>query len=120
MPRSRRISPSKAATAIPSTASASTPTPTRWVLIGRRCATAAQCALTGVTPAQFGHIGPNPAFQYNGQFTGNPNLVPEVADTYTVGLMLQPRVVPNLSLSLDYFHIKIDGRVGPVGGDAIL
>ena len=82
--------------------------------------TAAQCALTGVTPAQFGHIGPNPAFQYNGRFNGNPNLVPEVADTYTVGLMFQPRVVPNLSLSVDYFHIKIDGRVGPVGGDAIL
>ncbi len=83
-------------------------------------ATAAQCALTGVTPAQFGNIGANPAFQYNGQFTGNPNLVPEVADTYTVGLLLQPRVVPNLTLSVDYFHIKIDGRIGPVGGDAIL
>jgi outer membrane receptor protein involved in Fe transport len=82
--------------------------------------TFAQCALTGVTPLQFGNIGANPAFQYNGQFTGNPNLVPEVADTYTVGLMLQPRVVPNLSVSVDYFHIKIDGRVGPVGGDAIL
>src|SRR5207253_5718704 len=82
--------------------------------------TAAQCARAGVTPAQFGHIGPNAAFQYNGQFTGNPNLVPEVADTYTVALLLQPRVVPNLTLSVDYFHIKIDGRIGPVGGDAIL
>ncbi|MFI4877776.1 MAG: TonB-dependent receptor domain-containing protein [Steroidobacterales bacterium] len=83
-------------------------------------ATPAQCALTGVTPAQYGHIGANAAFQYNGRFNGNPNLVPEVADTYTVGLLLQPRVVPNLSVSIDYFHIKIDNRIGPVGGDAIL
>ena len=83
-------------------------------------ATLAQCALTGVSPLQYGHIGANPAFQYNGRFNGNPNLVPEVADTYTVGLLLQPRVVPNLSVSIDYFHIKIDNRIGPVGGDAIL
>jgi len=82
--------------------------------------TAAQCARTGVTPAQFGHIGPNAAFQYNGQFSGNPNLVPEVADTYTVGLLLHPQFVPNLTVSVDYFNIKIDQRIGPVGSDAIL
>jgi outer membrane receptor protein involved in Fe transport len=83
-------------------------------------ATLAQCALTGVTPAQFGHIGANAAFQYNGRFNGNPNLVPETADTYTVGVLFQPRFVPNLSVSVDYFDIKIDNRIGPVGGDAIL
>jgi outer membrane receptor protein involved in Fe transport len=83
-------------------------------------ATFAQCALTGVTPAQFGHIGPNAAFQYNGRFNGNPNLKPETADTYTVGLLLQPRFAQNLSISVDYFDIKIDGRIGPIGGDAIL
>ena len=45
----------------------------------------------GDSAAQFGHIAPNPAFQYNGLFGGNPNLVPETADTYTVGLLLNPR-----------------------------
>jgi outer membrane receptor protein involved in Fe transport len=82
--------------------------------------TAAQCALTGVTPAQFGHIAPNNAFQYNGRFNGNANLVPETADTYTVGFLIQPRIVPNLSVSVDYFDIKIENRIGPVGSDAIL
>ncbi|HEX4388158.1 MAG TPA: TonB-dependent receptor [Steroidobacteraceae bacterium] len=82
--------------------------------------TAAQCALTGVTPAQFGHIAPNPAFQYNGRFNGNASLVPETADTYTVGLLLHPSFAPNLTVSVDYYNIKITNRIGPVGGDAIL
>ena len=82
--------------------------------------TFAQCALSGVTAAQFGNIAPNPAFQYNGFLGGNPGLQPEVADTYSVGLVLTPRVVPNLSISVDYFNIKIKQVIGPIGGDVIL
>ncbi len=49
-----------------------------------------------------------------------PNLQPETADTYTVGVVLQPRLVPNLSLSVDYFDIKIDNVIGIIGGNTIL
>jgi len=79
-----------------------------------------QCKATGVTPTEFGHIQPDPAFQYNGLISGTATLKPEVADTYTVGLVLQPRMVPNLTVSLDYFNITINNRIGPIGGDAIL
>ena len=48
-----------------------------------------QCKATGVTPTEFGHIQPDPAFQYNGLISGTATLKPEVADTYTVGLVLQ-------------------------------
>jgi outer membrane receptor protein involved in Fe transport len=82
--------------------------------------TLAQCEATGVKPAQFGHIAPNPASQYNGLLGGNPNLVPETADTYTLGFLIQPRIVPNLSVSVDYFHIKISNTIGTVGSDNIL
>jgi iron complex outermembrane recepter protein len=37
-----------------------------------------------------------------------------------VGFVFQPRVVPNLSLSVDYFDIKIKQTIGPIGGDTIL
>ena len=83
-------------------------------------ASAAACALSGVTPAEYGHIGSNPAAQYNGLLGGNPNLKPETADTFSVGFVLQPRVVPNLSVSVDYFDIKIKQKIGPIGGDVIL
>jgi outer membrane receptor protein involved in Fe transport len=82
--------------------------------------TFAQCALSGVTAAQFGNIAPNPANQYNGLIGGNPALQPEVADTYSVGVVLTPRAVPNLSISVDYFDIKIKQVIGGVGGDVIL
>jgi iron complex outermembrane receptor protein len=82
--------------------------------------TFAQCALSGVTQAQYGNIAPNAANQYNGLIGGNPQLKPEIADTYTVGLVLTPRAVPNLSISVDYFDIKIKQVIGGVGGDVIL
>ena len=73
--------------------------------------TAAQCANSGVTPAQFGHVPKNPANQYNAFFSGNPNLAPEKADTYTAGLVLQPRMIPGLAVTADYFDIKIDNLI---------
>ncbi|HET7756616.1 MAG TPA: TonB-dependent receptor, partial [Steroidobacteraceae bacterium] len=83
-------------------------------------ATLAACQLTGVTAAEYGHIAPNAANQYNGLLGGNPGLKPETADTYGVGFVLTPRVVPNLSISVDYFNIKIANIIGPIGGDTIL
>ncbi|HUG46003.1 MAG TPA: TonB-dependent receptor [Sphingomicrobium sp.] len=75
-------------------------------------ATLAQCQLTGVTAAQYGGIAPNPANQYNALFGGNPGLLPEEADTYTVGVVLQPRFIPGLALTADYFNIRVNNVIG--------
>ena len=82
--------------------------------------TAAQCAFTGVTAAQFGGINANPANQYNALIGGNPNLAPEKADTYTVGLVLQPRWVPGLAFTVDYFDIKVENLISTLGFQTIL
>jgi outer membrane receptor protein involved in Fe transport len=74
-------------------------------------ATQAQCALTGVSAAQYGLISANPAAQYNGLFGGNPNLLPEKADTWTAGVILQPRFIPGLALTADYFNIKVKNLI---------
>lgn len=83
-------------------------------------ASAAACALTGVSAAQYGHIQPNSANQYNGLLGGNPNLQPETADTYSVGVVFTPSFVQNLLFSVDYFNIKIKDVIGPLGGDTVL
>jgi outer membrane receptor protein involved in Fe transport len=79
-------------------------------------ASAAACANTGVTAGQYGSIASSPAQQYNAVFGGNPNLAPEVSDTYTVGVVLTPGdyVPGNLFLSVDYFDITVDGFVGVI------
>jgi outer membrane receptor protein involved in Fe transport len=43
---------------------------------------------------------------------GNPNLVPEVARTYTVGAVWTPDFVPGLTMSLDYFRIHMANAIG--------
>jgi outer membrane receptor protein involved in Fe transport len=42
------------------------------------------------------------------QSGGNPLLTEETSDSYTVGALLQPRFIPGLSLSVDYYDITVD------------
>tara|TARA_R110000868_G_scaffold13622_2_gene63283 strand:+ start:12918 stop:15986 length:3069 start_codon:yes stop_codon:yes gene_type:complete len=77
-------------------------------------ATAAQCANTGVTAAQYGNIADNPAGQFNTLTGGNPDLDPETADTYTIGFVATPSMIPGLTVSLDYFDITVEDLVGTV------
>ncbi len=44
--------------------------------------------------------------------SGNPNLEPEVADTYTFGGSISPQFIPGLRVSADYFNIDIAGVIG--------
>ena len=83
-------------------------------------ASQADCVFAGVSAAQYTHVAPNAASQYNGFLGGNPNLQPETSDTYSAGFVFQPRVVPNLSISVDYFNIKVKDTIGPIGADTIL
>jgi outer membrane receptor protein involved in Fe transport len=45
------------------------------------------------------------------QTGGNPNLKEETAKTLTYGAIWQPSFIPNLSLSLDYYDIKLSDAV---------
>ena len=76
-------------------------------------ATAQQCANTGVGAGfgNYGSITANPANQYNARFAGFTGLVPETADTYTAGVILQPRFIPGLALTADYFNIKVKNLI---------
>jgi len=43
---------------------------------------------------------------------GNPNLKPEVANTLTAGVVLQPTFLPGFNLSIDYYKINIKQAIG--------
>jgi len=76
-------------------------------------ATAAQCANTGVTAAQFGAIPPDSG-QLNVITGGNPALQPEEADTITLGFIYQPSQIPDLVISADYYEIELSDAVGSI------
>ena len=82
--------------------------------------TFAQCARTGVTADQFGTIAANPASQYNGLIGGNVNLEPEIADTITLGVVLQPRFLPRFALTVDWFDIDVGNAIQALGADNII
>jgi outer membrane receptor protein involved in Fe transport len=88
------------------------------------------CAGHAITASEFGCLQQglvvgqttplNPAEQYNGFLGGNPNLNPEKATTKTVGVVLQPRFIPRLAVTVDYWDIKLKGAIQGFGADTIL
>ncbi|HEX4973763.1 MAG TPA: TonB-dependent receptor [Steroidobacteraceae bacterium] len=62
----------------------------------------------------------SPANQFNLLAGGDPNLKPETSDTYTYGVIIQPRFLPHLAMSIDYFDISIDDTISTVGPDTTL
>jgi outer membrane receptor protein involved in Fe transport len=88
------------------------------------------CADIVITAADFGCIAQgmtvgqltpgNPAEQYNGFIGGNPDLRPEKATTKTLGVVLQPRFLRNLAVTVDYWNINLTGAIQGFGQDAIL
>jgi len=51
---------------------------------------------------------------------GNPNLGPEEATTYTLGMEWRPAALPDLSVDLTYFSIDYDKQIGSAWGAPVL
>lgn len=66
----------------------------------------------------------NPFTGVTGQITQfnqpSPSLRPERADTWTVGAVLTPTFIPRLSLSVDYYDIKINGAISSFTPQTVL
>jgi outer membrane receptor protein involved in Fe transport len=69
------------------------------------------CQLTGVPVSQIGNVASPSSSQINNTSGGNPDLAPEKADTTTLGFVWTPDFVDNLSLSVDFWKIKIKGAI---------
>ena len=97
---------------------------------------AANCAAAGrpggtdstINPSRPGVPPPNPAGPYDFRYDssleirsgGNPNLEAEKSDSYTVGAVIQPRFVPGLSLSVDYYDIAVNQVITGVAAQTIV
>ncbi len=51
---------------------------------------------------------------------GNPKLVPETSRTYTGGVVLTPSFIPGLTISADYYNIKVKAAIGTVSGNSAI
>lgn len=78
------------------------------------------CRLTGVPTTNIGSVSNPSAGQINLLSGGNPDLEPEEADTVTIGAVWQPSFIRNLTLSLDYYDIQIEGAVSSQSSTDVL
>ncbi len=76
----------------------------------------AVCVATGVPAAAVFTLAVQPNTFINQVSGGNPNVGPEKSDTTTFGVVVQPRFLPGLAFSVDYFRINLDGAIAPLGG----
>ena len=77
---------------------------------------AKNCAAAGV-PANFN-------YQYKGSLGylsgGNPNLRVETSDSYTIGAVIQPRWIPGLSLTVDFFDITVNNAIASLSAGGVI
>ncbi len=85
--------------------------------------------LRSVTPAQAaaftaayngGTIPQATIGQLSQETGGNPKLQPEVATTFSAGIVFSPTAVPNLTGSIDWWQIRIEQEVGVLPANVIL
>ncbi len=51
---------------------------------------------------------------------GNANLKPETATAFTIGAVIEPRWIPDLQFTIDYYNIEVKDSIQQVGADVIL
>ena len=81
----------------------------------------AVCLAQGAPVGSIGIIEQPSASQINATTGGNLNLRPEKADSYTLGVVLQPsNIIPGFSITVDYYRIKIKQAISqPTVDDAL-
>jgi outer membrane receptor protein involved in Fe transport len=84
--------------------------------IGANVNYARNCAAAGLPPGFVATSG----VSVPGQESGNPDLNPERSFSYTAGVVLQPTMVRNLSVTLDYYSIKIKDAITEVAAQDII
>jgi outer membrane receptor protein involved in Fe transport len=83
----------------------------------------AQLQAAGLTPQQIATFSPATNAEQStsqpGSTGGNPNLREETAKTWTAGIVLRPSFISGLTLSADWYNIKIEDAINTPTADDI-
>lgn len=97
---------------------ANDPCDANFIANGQNPATrAANCAADGLLPGFQSNIVD---FTAQGSLSGNPNLVNEKADAWTVGVVLRPSFIPRLTIAADWVDITVNDAVEALTGTNVL
>lgn len=80
----------------------------------------AVCIAQGAPVASIGTIQNPAAGQAARTFGGDASIRPETADTFTIGAVLTPAFAPGLSITVDYFNVKVNNAITFATPDDVL
>lgn len=78
---------------------------------------AANCAADGITQP-FSSLSNSRSFSQ--AIAGNPQLSNEKADSWTVGVVVEPTFIPRLRFSVDYIDIKLEDVISQLSGSQVV
>jgi outer membrane receptor protein involved in Fe transport len=73
-----------------------------------------KCTLQGLPPDQIGVFEATLRYPVHYISGGNPNLVPETGETWTLGAVISPGSLSNWTFTVDYFALEVTDTIGPV------
>ncbi|MCI4592305.1 TonB-dependent receptor [Sphingobium sp. BYY-5] len=76
---------------------------------------AANCAAAGI-PTGYDYVYSSSLETLSG---GNPLLEAEKSDSYTAGVVLQPKFIPGLSISVDYYSITVNNVIASINAQQV-
>lgn len=83
--------------------------------------TATNCRSVSTIAAQITSLGVfnQDSTSIKGPNSGNPDLKEETATTFTLGAVVTPSFLPGLSLTIDYFNIKVKDAIGSLSASQL-
>jgi outer membrane receptor protein involved in Fe transport len=73
-----------------------------------------KCTLQGLPRDQIGIFEATLAYPVSYISGGNPNLTPEVGETWTVGAVMSPEFLSNWIFTIDYFALEVTDTIGVI------
>lgn len=78
-----------------------------------------KCIIQGLPQDQIGIFEAIPYYPVDFFYGGNPDLMPEVGKTWTVGSVITPASLPNWQFTVDYFLLEVTDTIGWIDSDLI-
>jgi outer membrane receptor protein involved in Fe transport len=73
-----------------------------------------KCLLQGLPADQLGVFEATVRYPVDYLSGGNPNLIPEVGETWTVGAVISPEFLSNWTFTIDYFALEVTDTIGSI------
>jgi outer membrane receptor protein involved in Fe transport len=73
-----------------------------------------KCLMQGLPAEQVGVFEATLRYPVDEISGGNPNLIPEVGETWTVGAVISPEFLSNWTFTIDYFALEVTDTIGSI------